>query len=63
MGRQAEHYHEEASYKLTILTRLASFAVWGFVAILIIIFIFRMVFMYLNVLDNAGSSDLSKPLY
>lgn len=41
MGRQAEHYHEEASLKLKILTRLASLAVWAGIALLIIWAILR----------------------
>lgn len=41
MRQQAEYYEEEASQRLKILTQLASFGVWFFVAGLIIWAIFR----------------------
>jgi len=63
MGRQAEHYHEEASLKMTILTRLASIAVWAFVAALIIFAILRIAMKIPGIYEAAGSTDLSKPLY
>src|SRR5262249_14722101 len=59
MGRQAEAYYEEASYKLTILNRIASFAVWAIIAILIIFAIFRIATKITGIYDWAGSSDLS----
>jgi type II secretory pathway component PulF len=63
MARQAEQYQELASLQLRVLNRIGSFSVWAFIAILIIIFIFRIASVYLGILDNAGSTDLSKPLY
>lgn len=63
MARQAVHYQEEASLKMTILNRLATIGVWLFVAGLLIFMIFRMAFKILGIYDAAGSMDLSKPLY
>jgi type IV pilus assembly protein PilC len=63
MGRQAEHYHEEASMKLTILNRLASVGVLLFCAALIAFAILRMAMKVMGIYDAAGSTDLSKPLY
>ena len=53
MGRQAEHYQEEASLKMVILNRFASFGVWLFVAALIIWAIFRMAMSIFGVYDQA----------
>lgn len=63
MGQQAEHYHEQASYKLQILNRLLGVAVLGFIIILFVIAILRLAMFYMGMLDAAGSTDLSKPLY
>ena len=63
MGRQAAHYQEEASMKMAILTRVASFGVWAFIAILIIYCIFRIMGKIMGIYDAAGSTDLSQPLY
>lgn len=63
MGRQSEHYHEDAQHKMTILTRLASFAVWGFVALLLIWAILRIAMKVAGIYDRAGSTDLSQPLF
>jgi type IV pilus assembly protein PilC len=63
MARQSAHYQEEASLRLQLLNRFASIGVWLVIAILIIWAIFRMVFSYLNVLNAAGSTDLSQPLF
>lgn len=63
MGRQAEHYHEEASMRLTILNRIASFGVWAFIAIILVFGIIRIAVKISGVYDAAGSTDLSKPLY
>jgi type IV pilus assembly protein PilC len=41
MEKQAEYYQEEASRRLTTLTKVAGFLVWAFVAVLMIIAIFR----------------------
>lgn len=53
MGRQAEHYQEEASHKLVILNRFATFGVWLFVAGLIIFAIFRIVISISGIYDQA----------
>src|SRR5262245_16504142 len=63
MGRQAELYHEEASMRLTVLNRIASFAVWAFIAAILVWGILRIAFSVSHIVDNAGSTDLSKPLY
>ncbi len=52
MEHQSEHYQEEAGRRLTVLTVVAGFAVWLFVAVLIIYVIFRIVFSYLNLIDS-----------
>src|SRR5260221_7349196 len=43
MGHQAKQYQEEASMKMKILTRVASFVVYGFIILLFILAIGRMV--------------------
>lgn len=53
MGHQATYYEEEAGRRLAILSRFAAFFVWGFVAALIIMAIFRIFSLYLGALDNA----------
>jgi type IV pilus assembly protein PilC len=56
MRQQAEQYEEDAERRLAVLTRLASFGIWLFVATLIIIAIFRLyatIYMpYLNQLSS-----------
>jgi type IV pilus assembly protein PilC len=53
MRQQAKYYEEETERRMAILTRLAGFGVWLFVAILIIIAIFRLVTkIYLEPLDQ-----------
>jgi type IV pilus assembly protein PilC len=47
MEKQAEFYQEESRLKLKILTQLAGFGVWLLVAILIIIAIFRIFFVFI----------------
>lgn len=54
LRQQAEYYHEEAGRQLQILARVASFGVWLFVAVVIIIAIFRIFGTYLNMLDKVG---------
>jgi type II secretory pathway component PulF len=54
MGNQAHYYEEEATRKLAVLTRVAGFGIWLFVAILIIMAIFRIAGIYLNALNQAG---------
>jgi type IV pilus assembly protein PilC len=52
MRHQAEFYEEEAVRRLTMLTRVAGFAVWLFVALLIIWVIFRMMLSYIGMLNT-----------
>jgi type IV pilus assembly protein PilC len=54
MANQAHYYEEEATRKLAVLTRVAGFGVWLFVAILIIMAIFRIAGIYLNALNQVG---------
>jgi type IV pilus assembly protein PilC len=52
MEKQAEYYQEEASRRLTTLTKVAGFLVWLFVAILMVWAIFRIYFQaYLGQID------------
>jgi type IV pilus assembly protein PilC len=51
MRHQADHYEEEASRRMTILTRVAGFGVWLIVAALITIVIFRIALTYIGMLD------------
>jgi type IV pilus assembly protein PilC len=54
MEQQAKNYQEEAGHRMKLLTKLAGFGVWLFVAILIIIAIFRIVITaYLEPLNQA----------
>jgi type IV pilus assembly protein PilC len=52
MRHQAEFYEEEAALRLTVLTRAAGYAVWLFVAILIIWLIFRMALSYIGLINS-----------
>jgi type IV pilus assembly protein PilC len=54
MGQQAEQYEEEAGRRLAVLTKVAGFAVWLMVAILIIFAIFRIFMLYLGALQGQG---------
>jgi type IV pilus assembly protein PilC len=54
MANQALYYEEEATRKLAVLTRIAGFGVWLFVAILIIMAIFRIAGIYINAINQAG---------
>ena len=51
MNQQAEHYQEEASRRMTILTFAATWLVWLGVAGLIIFMIFRIALTYIGMLD------------
>lgn len=53
MGHQAEAYTEEASLKMKVLTRMASFAVWGFVALLMLLAIIRILLSIAGVYEDA----------
>lgn len=63
MGRQAEHYYEEAGMRLSILNRIATVGVLLFCAAILAFAILRMAFKIFGIYENAGSTDLSKPLY
>lgn len=52
MRHQAEYYEEEAQRKLKALTTMAGFAVWLFVAGLIIFIIFRIVLTYIGLIES-----------
>jgi type II secretory pathway component PulF len=54
MANQAQYYEEEATRRLAVLTRIAGFGVWLFVASLIIMAIFRLASIYFNALNQAG---------
>ena len=54
MEQQARYYQEEAGHRMKILTKLAGFGVWLFVAVLIIIAIFRIAMIaYIGPLNEA----------
>jgi type IV pilus assembly protein PilC len=48
METQAEFYHEEAGRRLATLTAVAGYAIWLFVAVIIIVAIFRLYGSYLS---------------
>lgn len=52
MKHQAKFYEEEAERQLAVLTKLSGFAVWAFVAALIVVAIFRIAMMYLNTINQ-----------
>jgi type IV pilus assembly protein PilC len=52
LQQQAEHYQEESSRRMTILTWVAGALVWLIVAVLIVIVVFRIFLSYLNLLDE-----------
>jgi type IV pilus assembly protein PilC len=54
MAILAQQYQEQARRSMTTLTVLAGFAVWGLVAVIIIMMIFRLAFFYLNILNDAA---------
>lgn len=47
MQHQSVHYQEEAALRMTVLTRVAGFAVWTIIAAIIIVAIFRIFMAYL----------------
>jgi type IV pilus assembly protein PilC len=51
LAHQAEHYQEESSRRLAALTSLAGYAVYGFVALVIIVAIFRIFNWYIGLLS------------
>jgi type II secretory pathway component PulF len=54
MIRQADYYKEEAERRMKGLTRAASFGVWLFVAILMIVAIFKIASIYFGAIQNAA---------
>lgn len=50
LKHQGDHYHEESSRRLGVLTAMASYGVWAFTGICIIVAIFRMYGSYLSLL-------------
>jgi type II secretory pathway component PulF len=54
LERLSQHYADEARMALSILSRLAGFAVWGIVAMIIISLIFKIFGGYMNILNSAG---------
>jgi type IV pilus assembly protein PilC len=52
LEHQTEHYQDESRRRLFILTQVASWGVWLFVAILIIIAIFRIYMMYIGKINE-----------
>jgi type IV pilus assembly protein PilC len=52
MAQQAQNYEEEAERRLALLTKAANFAVWLFVAALIIMAIFRIFGIYINAINQ-----------
>ena len=55
MDQQAGHYQEEASRRMTVLVRVAGFGVWAFVAVLLVIAIFR-IYVVAYRADRPGAS-------
>ena len=58
LEKQAEYYQEESSRRMTTLTKVAGFLVWGAVAVLMIIAIFRLYMTYIGQI-NAWRGDCS----
>ncbi len=52
LRHQGDHYHDEASRRLAILTTLAGYAIWGCVGLFIIIAIVRLYSSYLGMLNQ-----------
>jgi type IV pilus assembly protein PilC len=52
MKHQSDHYHEEASRRLAVLTAVAGYLVWGVVGTFIIVAIFRLYGSYLSLLST-----------
>ncbi|MFL5241309.1 MAG: type II secretion system F family protein [Gemmataceae bacterium] len=52
LKQQTEYYEEEARRRMSILTQTASWGVWLFVAILIIVAIFRIFFFYIQMIQS-----------
>jgi type II secretory pathway component PulF len=52
LRHQGEHYHEEASRRLTVLTAVAGWCVWAMTAVFIIVLIFAFYLSYLRLLGS-----------
>jgi type II secretory pathway component PulF len=52
LRHQGDHYHDEASRRLAVLTTLAGYAIWGCVGLFIIVAIFRLYSSYLGMLNQ-----------
>jgi type II secretory pathway component PulF len=52
LRQQADHYHDEAGRRLTVLTQVAGYGVWTLVALIIIVFIFRLFGSYVSQLSG-----------
>ncbi|MFO0879339.1 MAG: type II secretion system F family protein [Gemmataceae bacterium] len=52
MKHQGDHYHEEASRRLAILTNVAGYGIWAMIGLFIIVAIFRIYGSYLNLLNS-----------
>src|SRR5262249_41477121 len=50
MRHQGDHYHEEATRRLAVLTSVAGYGIWGLIALFIIVMIFRLYGSYLTML-------------
>lgn len=48
MRQQADHYHEEAALRMKTLVKMASFAVWGIYAAIMVVMIFNIASVYLK---------------
>jgi type IV pilus assembly protein PilC len=55
LRQQAEHYHEEAGRRLTVLTVLLSVCVWLFVGACIVLAIFRIALAYIDLINQAAT--------
>ena len=52
LSQEAEHYHEEAGRRMTVLTVMLSVMVWLTVAAFIILMIFRFFLAYIGLFDQ-----------
>lgn len=52
MKHQGDHYYEEASRRMAVLTSVAGYGVWGMTGLFIVVFIFRIYGSYLNLLNS-----------
>jgi type II secretory pathway component PulF len=52
MKHQGDHYYEESSRRLAILTNVAGYGIWAMIGLFIIIAIFKIYGSYLNMIDS-----------